>query len=479
MDKHRKFGKNVIGLFISQIISYTLIFFYTIYLARYLGADGYGIISFAIAFSGIFTILADLGLNTLIVREVSRNTSLANKFLVNVFFMKILLSLLSFFLIIVMVNLIGYSQTTIAVVYFFSLSAILTSLFGIFYSIYQSFEKIEYQSLGLILSSILIFGGVMIGINLGFGVVRFSMVFFVSSIITLIYTALICFWKFLIPKMDYDITFWKKILKEALPFGITGISVVLYINIDSVILSILQNNEVVGFYNAAYRLVLFLVIIPSTINIAIFPLMSRYHITSKSSLMFINEKYFKLMLILGIPIGVSITILANKIIILLYGTEYINSIIALQILIWTVIFTFASAASSKLLEATNKQVIITKITIISVLLNIIINLILIPKYSYIGASIATVLTEAFVVTMILTISNRLGYGVSIKQNLSSLLKIIFASIIMGIILIYLQNINLIISIILATVIYILILIALKGINNEDLKLLKLILFNNK
>lgn len=477
MSKHQRFGKNVISLFVSQLISYSLIFFYTIYLARYLGAEGYGIISFALAFSGIFSIIADLGLNTLIVREVSRNKSLANKYLINVFLIKLVLALISFFLVILVVNVLRYPITTIFVVYFISLSLIITSIYGVFYSIFQSFEKMEYQSFGLILSSIIIFVGVMIGVKIGFGVINFSIIFFISSLITLIYTFLICIWKFFIPKQDYSAKFLKEMFKEALPFGITGISVMLYINIDSVLLSIFQNNEVVGFYSAAYRLVLFLVIIPNTINIAIFPLMSKYHINSKSSLRNVNEKYFKLMLVVGIPLGVSITLLADKIILFIYGIGYINSIIALQILIWTIVFTFASAASTKLLEATNRQLILTKISIISVIINIILNLLLIPTYNYVGASIATVATEIFLVVCILVVSNKLGYGVRIKKIVINIIKIVFSSIIMGIILLYLNNVDVIIGVISSIIIYFLVLIVIKGIDKGDINLLRLILFN--
>ena len=77
----QRIAKNTIFLFIAQIVNYILTFFYTIYIARYLGAEGFGILSFAIAFAGIFSIFADLGLGTLTFREVSRYKSLENKYL--------------------------------------------------------------------------------------------------------------------------------------------------------------------------------------------------------------------------------------------------------------------------------------------------------------------------------------------------------------------------------------------------------------
>jgi len=475
MSYTRRIARNTLVLFLSQIISYCLIFFYTIYIARYLGANGYGILSFALAFSGIFSILADLGLSTLIVREVARNKYLAKKYINNIILIKIILALLTFFIIIISINLLGYPQETITVVYFISLSFIFTSFFGIFYSIFQAFEKMEYQSIGQIFSSVIMFIGVFLVIYFGFSVIEFSLIYLISSIIILIYTIIIYVIKFSVFKLEYDREFLKTTLKDALPFGLTGISVMLYINIDSVMLSILQNSEVVGFYNAAYRLVLFLVIIPNTINFAIFPSMSQFHITSPASLRNINEKYFKLMILTGIPIGVGITLLASKIIILIFGNGYTQSIIALQILIWTIVFTFGCASSVRLLEATNKQLILTKITSISVIINILLNLILIPKFSYVGASIATVLTEIFISVGIFNVSKKFGYSIRIKKIFHDLLRIIFATFIMAIVILYLYNWNLFILIFLSSLTYLVTLFAVKGINNEDLSIIKEIL----
>jgi O-antigen/teichoic acid export membrane protein len=475
MSYTRRIARNTLVLFLSQIISYVLIFFYTIYIARYLGANGYGILSFALAFSGIFSILADLGLSTLIVREVARNKFLAKKYIGNIILIKIILAILTFIFVIIFINLLGYPQETIEVVYFISLSFIFTSFFGIFYSIFQAFEKIEYQSVGQIFGSIIMFVGVLSVIYFGFSVLEFSLIYLICSIIILIYSIIIYINKFYAIKLEYDREFLKTTLKNALPFGLTGISVMLYINIDSVILSILQNSEVVGFYNAAYRLVLFLVIIPNTINIAIFPSMSKFHITSPASLRNINEKYFKFMILTGIPTGVGITLLASKIIILIFGKGYTQSIIALQILIWTIVFTFGCASSVRLLEATNKQLIITKITSISVVINILLNLFLIPKFSYIGASIATVLTEIFILIGIFYVCKNFGFGIRIKQILHDLLRIIFATFIMAVVILYLINCNLFILIFLSSLTYLVTLFVIKGINDEDLSIIKEIL----
>lgn len=108
-------------------------------------------------------------------------------------------------------------------------------------------------------------------------------------------------------------------------------------------------NEVVGWYNAAYRLIMILLFIPSIINITIFPVMSRFYVSSKDSLRFAYETYFRYMVMIGIPIGFGTTLLADRIILLIFGAEYENSIIALQILVWSSVFIFLSSAFARLL----------------------------------------------------------------------------------------------------------------------------------
>ena len=475
MSRTRKIAKNTLFLFVSQIISYILAFFYMIYIARYLGADGFGILSFALAFTGIFSILADLGLNTLTVREIARDKSLTSKYFSNVVLMKIILSALTFGILAAVINLMGYPQEVINVVYFVALYSILTAFYGIFNSIFQAYEKIEYQSIGQVLSNVLLFSGVLIGIYYGFSVLGFAFIFFISSVISLIYIFLVYIWKFPPYKMQFSWNFWKSTIKEALPFGLTGISGMVYTYIDSVMLSLFQGNEVVGWYNAAYRLILALLYVPITINTTLFPSMSQFHISSRDSLNLITEKYFKLMVVTGIPMGAAVTILADNIIILIFGYGYLQSVIALQILIWTTVFTFIGAAFIRLLEATNRQLIVTKISALCVVVNIVLNLILIPTFSYIGASISTVVTEAILVGSVVIIGYKFGFGVSTTRIKEILLKVTASTLVMSVLLIYFKIINLLILAPFAILIYLAVLYLIKGIDDVDKYLFKQII----
>ena len=443
MNTIQKIAKNTGVLFLSQLLSYLIGFFYYLFAARYLGVANFGILSFAFAFTGIFSIIMDLGLNSLMVRDIARNTSLANEYLGNIIGIKIILGVITFLIIVLIVNLLNYSQTTIQVIYIISLSIILTTFCNSFVSIFQAHEKMEYQGIGLILNSFLLLGGTFLAIYNGLGIIAFSTIYLIASIILLVYYIVISTTKFTKPRITIDLNFLPKI-KEALPFGFSSLFVTIYVYIDSIMLYSMVGNEAIGLYSVAYRLIMVLLFLPGVINNAIFPVMSKLYVSNKNSLNMVMNRYFKIMLLLGIPMGVGITILANQIIILMFGVAYSGSVIALQILIWATVFTFANAAFVKLFESINRQFTITKITIIGVLVNVSLNLILIPIFSYVAASINTVITELIVLTIVFITAKRSGYDINREIIRNDIPKIIAASLIMGIFLWIFKDLNLLI-----------------------------------
>ncbi len=478
MSTVRRIAKNTGVMFIAQIMTYVLGFFITMYTARYLSAEGFGVLSLALSITAIFGIVGDMGLSTLMVREVARDNSTLNKYLSNIALIKIILCVMMFVLIVLTVNILGYNKLVSTVIYLITISVIINAFGSVLTAVFQANEKMEYLSLSTILSSILMFSGTMIGIYYKFNILFFASLYIIANSLVLIYIICIYITKFNLPKLEIDMSFWKPTIKEAWPFGITSLSGMLYTYIDSIMLSVMQGNQVVGWYSAAYRLMLIVLFIPTAVNTAIFPVMSRLYNSSRNSLTLMYEKYFKYMLIIGIPMGFGTTLLADKIILLIFGQGYTQSIEALQILIWTTVFTFIGAAFVQLLQSINKQLIITKISIICVIINIVLNLILIPKYSLIGASFATLITEIFLVGYIILSSYKLGYGVPHKIVIVNLFKVLVATAVMSIFIWYLRSLSLFPLIFISILIYFTTLYLVKGIDDDDMFLIKEILNKN-
>ena len=441
------------------------------YTARYLGAEGFGVLSFALAFAGMFGVFSDLGARDLTVREVARDKSLAKKYLANISTMKLIQGIITFGLITVTINAFSYPEQTIIVVYLVAFSVIFGAFSGMFYSIFQAYEKMEWQSLGQILSSVLMLLGALFAISRELDVISFAYIYFVVNAIVLGYAFAVCSWKFVIPMIEIDWEFWKATIKKALPFGLTGIVVTIYYQIDTVMLSLMvpNANEAVGWYNASYRLVLALLFIPSAYYLSVFPIMSRFYKNSKNSLKFIHDRSFKYATMIAIPIGVGTTLLASRIILLIFGSEYHPSIIALQILIWSSVFIFVNGTYSTLLNSTNKQFNVTKIAVIGMIVNVSLNFIFIPIYSYVGASITTVFTEFVALLGLMFYSPYNIDKAGIKDILS---KVFISTLVMAVFIEYFKTANLLFLILISIALYFGVLCAIKGFDEIDILLIK-------
>ena len=471
MSVIKTIARNTLVLLAGQVITVVSTYFYTIYTARYLGAEGFGTLSFAIAFTGISCLLADLGLSILTTREVSRNNLLADKYAGNVLAIKTILTIITLGFTAIVINILGYPAKTIMVVYLITLSTIFTSFTNTFNSIFQAFQKMEYISLGRILYSILMFAGILIAIYENLDIISFALVYFFVSLIYLGYSLYICIRKFLIPKIELDFQFWKKLLKESIPFWMTSVFIIIYFRMDMIMLSMMKGNEVVGWYAASYRLLDGLSVIPAVFMSVMFPVFSKCYIDSKNSLDLAFKKSLKFLIIIAIPIGIGTTILADDIIMLFYGNEYAPSAIALKILIWASVLSFISWTPATLLNSTNKQRSLMIFTSIGAILNMVLNCLLIPSLSYKGAGIATVITE-FVVGLLM-----LSHIQKTQNLLALLLDVIFRSLIsaiaMGVFLLIFKNYTLLLLIPLASILYFISLFMIHGIGKDELNILKL------
>ena len=472
MNTIQRIAKNVAVLTIAEITTAVIGLFFIMYVARYLGAEGFGILSFALAFTAIFGVFTDIGLNPLTTREVVRNKALAPKYLGNITGLKIILTTVTFGLIVLAINLLGYPDQTKNIVYLIALFLVFNAFSTTFYSIFQAHERMEFVTLGRIFNGVLLLAGALFAVGQGLSVVVFASVYLLASALTLVFNGIVSIWKFTKPRIEIDFGFWKETIKQAWPFGLAGVFTGIYFWVDSVMLSFMKGDEVVGWYSAAYRLVFVLTVIPSVYFTSVFPVMSRYYVTSRESLRLIYEKSIKYMFIFAVPIAIGTTILADKAIMLIFGPGYSNSIIALQILVWAVAFVFIGTGFARLFESSNKQVIVTMVAGGCALLNVVLNLILIPKYSYRGASIATVVTEFATLALLLLWSSKIGYGISGKKLINILTNTLAAGLVMGGFVFVLQDLTVWALVPLSALLYFIVLFIIRGIDGEDILLLK-------
>nr|WP_319372586.1 flippase [uncultured Methanobacterium sp.] len=463
MNTAQKIVKNTSVLLISQVLSFLLAFFYTIYYANYLGAAGFGTLSAALALAGILTIFTDLGLSALTVREVARDKTLASKYIGNTTIIKLIFSGLTLLATFLIVQLFVHDHTSATVIYIITIALIFNVISGTFSAVFQAYEEMEYQSVATVLNSILMFAGVYIAIFYNSNIMAFAMVYLIINFIILLFNVVICLWKFVVPKFEIDFKFWKALIMEAYPLAIASIFALIAFKIDTIMLAFISGDVATGLYSAAYKLLEALMFIPSVYATALLPVFSKFHVSSQDSLKFSYYKSFKYLSMLGIPIAVGTTLLADQIILFIYRTGYTEATVILQILIWAIPIIFVSYVLGASITSINKQHETVRISFLCMVLNIVLNLLLIRKYGYIGAAVVTVITELSLFLFYFHLISKHVCKIKLREVL---LKPIIASFIMALFIILVKT-NLFVVIIIATLIYFAVLILLKSFSESD------------
>ena len=228
----------------------------------------------------------------------------------------------------------------------------------------------------------------------------------------------------------------------------------------------MKGDEVVGWYNAAYRLVFAILFIPRATMKAVFPVLSRFYKNSLPSFIDLFQKVFKIMLIIGFPLAFAITLFADKIILLIYDQQYLNSILALQVLIWSSALVFVTTVLTHATRSADRQKFTAKIVATGALVNVVLNLILIHFFSYVGAAAATIATQLFTFTAhIIYISKSLQ-----KIPISKLcLKMVIVNVILGFVVLSIKDFNWVLAIIAGIAVYGLMLMVTRYFSKNEFK----------
>ncbi len=470
MSKINEIFKNTSWLLISQIITSIFGFVWIVLLARYLGVSDFGIMNFAISFTSIMSIFIDLGINTYITRDLSRSPELSQKYIGNAIPLKIFLSILSFIATLVILLIMDYNLLSIQVVLLFAIQTIFLSMGWLFNGVFQAFSKMKYQAIGIIINSSLILSGTLLLTYFNLGLIAVALSYMVGSIITLIYLYNNIKNKIVIPKIQIDLDFWKKSIKQAIPFGITGIFTTIYFMIDTVMISFIVGNTAVGIYSSAYKIITVFTTIYTVYTYVVFPLMSKLYKDSEDLLKISYEKSIKYLIMIMLPFAIGITIYSQDIITLIYGKSYIFAGDVLKILIWNVLFIMINGASTSLLNSSNSEVAVTKINGLACLVNVVLNLFLIYYLSYIGASIATIITGVIIFILMTYIILKNKYKPD-KSLIYGIVKICVSGLILAIILLIL-NLSMWIALPVAIIIYLIGIYLTKSLDSTDKAVIK-------
>ena len=385
----KKYFVNTGWLFFEKILRMVVTLFVGVYVARYLGPSNYGLLNYAISFVFLFSAIATLGLDNIVVRDLVKDKAERDELLGTTLLLKIIGAVLLLGIVSVAVRFTTNDNFTNLLVLIIALGAIFQSFKTIdfyFQSKVLSKYVVHAQIVSVILSSII----KLLLIYFKMGLIYFAAVMVVESVVLAV--GLIAMYT----KQKLDIFNWrpkfslaKRLLKDSWPLILSGVAISIYMRIDQVMIKEMMTLGAVGNYAVAVKLSEIWYFIPMAITSSLFPAIINAKKISEKLYYGRLQKLYDLMTWLAIGIALSTTFLANDIIRLLFGIQYQNAASVLKIYIWAGLFTFSGVARGNWIFNENLQRYTFYYLSIGAVINVLLNVHLIPKFGIKGAAYAT------------------------------------------------------------------------------------------
>lgn len=410
--------RNTFYIFVSQVISKFISLVFVSIVARHLGTQGYGKLAFAFSFTYILTMLMDFGINTILVREIAREKAKAREFLYNALALKAFLSVVVFALILLAVFFARIPYPTSLLIYIIGFAVIITSTAEVFRSAYfTAVERLEFRGILDILHRLAELLLVILFILLGGGLIPIALAILLASGINF-YLSWKWANKFLPPspvKISPSLQKW--IIKASLPVGIGMIFLGIYNRIDTVMLGFMQGDVSVALYNAAYRIMEVMVFIPASFSGALLPVISRYFKRSPKKYKGTFLFYLKWVFIIVLPIAITVGFFPAFFVNIIFGAKFQLSTRALMVLIWTLPLLSLNFIFRTYFITSNRQKVSFYFFFTGALLNIFLNFLFIPRWSFQGAATATLVTEFVGLLFLAAIVKLRREGIPLRDTL--------------------------------------------------------------
>jgi O-antigen/teichoic acid export membrane protein len=391
--QHQTIFKNAAWLMAAELVVKIISFFALIWLARYLGPNNYGKIAFATNFVAIFSFIVDFGFPTLAAREMAKDKSKIPQYIDNILFLQIILGILTFGLIFISSIFVSNDKEVLYLIYLLGFSGILDIFILFFQSVFCATEKMEYTALSKVIQGVVLSFIIIFLILQKSSVLSIGYAYLVSSLLSIIITVALIWKKITKFFLKIDLNFCKKILIEAWPLAILYLTLLIFQSFDSIIIGFTRSNEEVGLYGAGLRIILSTSLLLSILYSVFLPPISNAFHNKAEGLKSIVEKYAFLAFGLGLPLSIGGFIVAPELVYFLYGKQYMEAIIPFQILSLGLIFVFMVNYYGYCLIFFNKQKEVLKANLIGVIINVILDLIVIPNCGIIGAAVVSIITQ--------------------------------------------------------------------------------------
>lgn len=365
-----------------------------VWVARYLGPTQFGLFSFATAFVGMYGAIAGLGLQNIVVRDILSNPNHKEETLGTAFLLQVFGGMLSYACLIGSIFYLRPEdiQAQLLVAIIGSVILFKFSEVGLYWfeSQVQSKYTVWVQN-----GCFVIFAAIKTGLILtNASMQAFAWAVAAEALIVAVLTLVVLNLRG--PKLQQLIFTWQRVktlLIDSWPLLLSGLAVALYMKIDQIMLGQILGDEAVGLYSAAVRISEVFYFIPMVISSSVFPSILEVKTRNIKIYQQRMQLLYDFMVWISVVIALPMTFISIPMVVMLFGSAYTESGLVLAIHIWTSVFVFLGVASGQWIIAENRQILNFQRTFLGLIVNILLNFILIPKFGVVGAAIATLLGQ--------------------------------------------------------------------------------------
>lgn len=384
--------RNLGWLVFDRVFRLGVSFVVTLWLARYLAPELFGVYNYAIAFTALFSVVATFGLQSVVVQYLVDKPDQQNFTLASAFVIQLAGGVIAFVIsVLVAFNLVGSEPSVLVAVLLLST----INLFRFSDTIRYYFES-RVQSKRIVVTENLVFMLIVL-LRIAMILLEFPLIYFVALLVLeAVLTTLAFLWLFGVHKLKalrFDNSNFLSVLKVAWLLALSVGAAMLYMRVDQIMLASLLNQEAVGIYSAAVRISEIWYVFPAVIVGSVFPRIIRELRVDAARANRQLDVLLTAFSIVSVSVGLLIGNYSTEIIIFLFGEDYRASASVLSIHVWSSVFVFSGILGSRWLVAMDMQKVLLVSTLIGVVANIAMNYLMIPVYGVEGAAWATLVAQ--------------------------------------------------------------------------------------
>jgi O-antigen/teichoic acid export membrane protein len=396
--------RNVTALASGQLITWTMAFLWTFVVPRALGPAGLGILVAALSVSGVLGIVLGLATKMYLVREIVMDRPAASKLVGTATVLRLLLTPVFAVAVVVYAQLAGYGHEEKVVLYLAATATALTLLAEPMQAGFQAIERMQYLAYSDVINKS---SQGLLGIALVLVGFRATGIVATSAAVAGVVVLLNAFWLRRFLRLDLRTSAGRLVdmAKESAAYWAFGVFSMLYLWIDTIMLSLMTNAEQVGWYGAPIRLFQTLMFIPVVMATVWLPRLVSAFKESPERLLATARVPLELVLLASAPICAGTAVFADPVIHLLYGSQYAEAVPVMVILGFCIPPMYMNILLSQVVVAAKRQMDWTKVMVLATVVNPPINFVLIPwtEHRYgngaIGAAISLLVTELILVAV--------------------------------------------------------------------------------